>query len=51
MMRLPPFRYFAPGTVREAIDLLTEHGPTATVVAGGTIPIDLTLWFNTAPYS
>jgi 4-hydroxybenzoyl-CoA reductase subunit beta len=36
MMRLPPFRYFAPASVREAVGLLAEHGPTATVVAGGT---------------
>jgi 4-hydroxybenzoyl-CoA reductase subunit beta len=36
MMRLPPFRYFAPREVAEAIGLLAEHGGTATVVAGGT---------------
>jgi hypothetical protein len=36
MMRLPPFRYFAPRGVAEAIGLLAEHGGAATVVAGGT---------------
>ena len=36
MMRLPPFRYFAPATVAEAVGLLAEHGRAATVVAGGT---------------
>lgn len=36
MMRLPPFRYFAPASVREAVGLLAEHGPTAALVAGGT---------------
>ena len=36
MMRLPPFRYFAPRGVAEAVRLLTEHGREAAVVAGGT---------------
>jgi 4-hydroxybenzoyl-CoA reductase subunit beta len=36
MMRLPPFRYFAPRGVAEAVGLLGEHGRAATVVAGGT---------------
>ena len=36
MMRLPPFTYFAPRELREAADLLAEHGPAAMVVAGGT---------------
>jgi 4-hydroxybenzoyl-CoA reductase subunit beta len=36
MMRLPPFRYFAPRSLAEAAALLAEHGPEAKVVAGGT---------------
>ena len=36
MMRLPPFRYFAPRSVAEAVGLLGEHGREAAVVAGGT---------------
>ena len=36
MMRLPPFRYLAPQSLEEAARLLTEHGPEAAVVAGGT---------------
>jgi 4-hydroxybenzoyl-CoA reductase subunit beta len=36
MMRLPPFRYFAPRTVADAVRLLGEHGRDAMVVAGGT---------------
>jgi 4-hydroxybenzoyl-CoA reductase subunit beta len=36
MMRLPPFRYLAPRTVAEAAHMLEEHGPVATIVAGGT---------------
>jgi 4-hydroxybenzoyl-CoA reductase subunit beta len=36
MMRLPPFRYYAPRGVAEAVRLLGEHGPEAAVVAGGT---------------
>jgi 4-hydroxybenzoyl-CoA reductase subunit beta len=36
MMRLPPFRYEAPRTAREAACLLAEHGPEAMAVAGGT---------------
>jgi len=36
MMRLPPFRYRAARTAREAAQLLSEHGPDAMVVAGGT---------------
>jgi 4-hydroxybenzoyl-CoA reductase subunit beta len=35
-MRLPPFRYLAPRTAREAACLLAEHGPEAMPVAGGT---------------
>jgi 4-hydroxybenzoyl-CoA reductase subunit beta len=35
-MRLPPFRYFAPQTVAEAVQLLQTHGREAAVVAGGT---------------
>jgi 4-hydroxybenzoyl-CoA reductase subunit beta len=36
MMRLPRFRYFAPGTIREAAAILRAEGPDAMVVAGGT---------------
>ncbi len=36
MLRLPPFRYAAPGTARDAARLLAEHGPDAMAVAGGT---------------
>jgi 4-hydroxybenzoyl-CoA reductase subunit beta len=36
MMRLPPFRYFAPKTAADAARILAEHGPTAMAVAGGT---------------
>ena len=36
MMRLPPFRYLAPKTVDEAVTMLSDAGPTASVVAGGT---------------
>jgi len=36
VMRLPKFRYLAPGTVREAAAILASEGPQAMVVAGGT---------------
>jgi 4-hydroxybenzoyl-CoA reductase subunit beta len=36
MLRLPPFRYLAPGSPRDAARLLAEHGPDAMAVAGGT---------------
>jgi 4-hydroxybenzoyl-CoA reductase subunit beta len=36
MIRLPPFRYVAPSTPREAARLLAEHGPDAMPVSGGT---------------
>ncbi len=36
MMRLPPFRYLAPRSVAEAVSLMTDHGPEAMLVAGGT---------------
>jgi 4-hydroxybenzoyl-CoA reductase subunit beta len=36
MMRLPPFRYLAPRSAREAARILAEHGPEAMAVAGGT---------------
>jgi 4-hydroxybenzoyl-CoA reductase subunit beta len=36
MMRLPPFRYEAPGTARAAARLLADHGADAMPVAGGT---------------
>ncbi len=34
-MYLPPFRYFAPQTLDEAIALLREHGDEAKLLAGG----------------
>jgi 4-hydroxybenzoyl-CoA reductase subunit beta len=36
MLRLPPFRYHAPKTAREAARILADHGPEAMAVAGGT---------------
>jgi 4-hydroxybenzoyl-CoA reductase subunit beta len=36
MLRLPPFRYAAPGTARDAARLLAEYGADAMPVAGGT---------------
>jgi len=36
MMRLPPFRYRAPSTAREAARILADHGSEAMAVAGGT---------------
>jgi 4-hydroxybenzoyl-CoA reductase subunit beta len=36
MMRLPPFRYFAPKAAREAASILRDHGAEAMAVAGGT---------------
>ncbi len=36
MMRLPPFRYLAPSEAREAARMLSDHGPEAMPVAGGT---------------
>ena len=36
MMRLPAFRYVAPGLAREAARILADHGPEAMAVAGGT---------------
>jgi 4-hydroxybenzoyl-CoA reductase subunit beta len=36
MLRLPDFQYLAPRSLDEAVTLLSDHGPTATVVAGGT---------------
>ena len=37
MMRLPPFRYFAPKTAREAAKMLADHAADeAMAVAGGT---------------
>lgn len=34
-MKLPAFRYEAPGTVQEAVEVLGRHGPDAAVLAGG----------------
>ncbi|TMQ11272.1 MAG: 4-hydroxybenzoyl-CoA reductase [Deltaproteobacteria bacterium] len=36
MMRLPRFRYLAPGSVAEAAAALADLGPEAAVLAGGT---------------
>ena len=36
MMRLPQFRYHAPGTMAEAARLLADAGPGALLLAGGT---------------
>lgn len=36
MMRLPSFRYVAPRTAREVVEVLRGEGPQAMVVAGGT---------------
>jgi 4-hydroxybenzoyl-CoA reductase subunit beta len=36
VLRLPPFRYVAARSLDEAASVLAEHGPRATVVAGGT---------------
>jgi 4-hydroxybenzoyl-CoA reductase subunit beta len=36
MMRLPPFRYHAPGSVTEAANILAQEGPDAMLLAGGT---------------
>jgi 4-hydroxybenzoyl-CoA reductase subunit beta len=36
MMRLPPFRYLRPRSLAEATAMLAEHGPQASLVAGGT---------------
>ncbi|HKA62222.1 MAG TPA: xanthine dehydrogenase family protein subunit M [Methylomirabilota bacterium] len=36
MMRLPPFSYLAPVSVGDAVKLMTDHGPEAMLVAGGT---------------
>src|SRR2546430_17342419 len=40
-MKLPPVEYEAPTTVAEAVDLLTEHGDEASVLAGGQSLIPL----------
>ena len=36
MLRLPPFRYLAPGTIEQAAAMLVEEGEQAMLVAGGT---------------
>ncbi len=36
MLRLPPFQYFAPRSLDEALRILSDHGPEAQIVAGGT---------------
>ncbi len=36
MMRLPRFRYYGPRSVAEAAGILSDEGPEAMVVAGGT---------------
>ena len=37
----PQFEYFAPETLDEAISLLEDHGPEASVLAGGQSLIPL----------
>jgi 4-hydroxybenzoyl-CoA reductase subunit beta len=36
VLRLPPFRYAAPGTAEDAARILADYGPDAMPVAGGT---------------
>src|SRR2546430_4869873 len=36
MLRLPPFRYLAPGTIEQAMYMLAQEGEQAILVAGGT---------------
>lgn len=36
MLRLPPFEYLAPRTVDEAVEMMTDNGWGAMLVAGGT---------------
>lgn len=36
MLRLPPFTYYAPKSVDEAVKILSDYGSEAMVVAGGT---------------
>ena len=36
MLRLPPFEYRRPASVREAAAIIADQGPSARVVAGGT---------------
>ena len=36
MLRLPPFKYYAPKTVGQAVKMLSDYGPEAMLVAGGT---------------
>ncbi len=36
MLRLPPFRYLAPGTIEQAVAMLAGEGEQAMLVAGGT---------------
>ncbi len=36
MLRLPPFRYLAPGTIEQATQMLAHEGEQAMLVAGGT---------------
>jgi 4-hydroxybenzoyl-CoA reductase subunit beta len=36
MLRLPKFEYFAPKTLGQTLKMLTDHGPDAMLVAGGT---------------
>src|SRR5437764_2988948 len=36
MLRLPPFRYLAPRTLDQAVQMLAQEGEQAMLVAGGT---------------
>ncbi|HEV2579925.1 MAG TPA: FAD binding domain-containing protein, partial [Ktedonobacteraceae bacterium] len=36
MLRLPPFRYLAPRTIEQTVQMLAQEGEQAMLVAGGT---------------
>src|SRR3989304_1978331 len=36
MLRLPPFEYLAPKTLADAVSMMSDHGPQAMYVSGGT---------------
>lgn len=36
MIRCPPFRYYAPRSIEEAVNILAGEGPGAALLAGGT---------------
>jgi CO/xanthine dehydrogenase FAD-binding subunit len=51
-MKPAPFDYQAPGTLREAVDLLASN-PEAVVIAGGQslMPVSLSAWRPRACWS